>query len=436
MNGGPKSDRAARLYLALALPVALLFASITPPFQVPDEVGHYWRAAAIARGQFAATMVDGKPGGVVPVASRDLVAVTWMELAGKETKYEQARIAEARKLRPGDESVRVSFPAFYTAVPYAPQAVALAATRSMPPLIGFRAARAANAVAGVLLIALAMRLLPAAAWVFGTVGLMPMFLFLAGSMSADVVTVGLAFCATAAALRRDAGARLTRVALPLVSLLLALAKPAYVLIPLLSLVRLRKGGERLVVLATMAATIAGAVVSAAMARAAWFPMRGDAVTDARAQLAFVLHHPFAFLRTAVADYASHGMSYVDHFVGRLGWLDVGLPRAAIVASLVLILYSALSLSTRIDLPARLLSFGVFASTLLVISLSQYVAWTPVGSSSIDGIQGRYFLPIAPALLLALSSSRLRWWPWAAGVTAVAVNATAVWLVAARYGVFG
>ena len=39
-------------------------------------------------------------------------------------------------------------------------------------------------------------------------------------------------------------------------------------------------------------------------------------------------------------------------------------------------------------------------------LSMLLAWTPIGSKVISGVQGRYFLPFLPVLLMALKNDAL------------------------------
>jgi hypothetical protein len=411
----------AKLYLAIALPLALAFAFVTPPFQSPDEVGHYWHATAIARGDLLPRKFDGRPSAMIPRDARDLVATLWMELAGKDVPYDRAKLSEAWRLRAGDELVRVSFPSFYTPVPYLPQALAIACGRVMHarPLLVFYAGRVLNAAAAVLLVMLAMRLLPDAAWVFGTVGLTPMFLYLAGSFSADAVTNGLAFCTVAAAIR---GAT----ALPVVATLLSLVKPGYALLAFVSVRR------RASVAIAVIGVAAGAWFASSVARDAYYPMRSDVVTDATAQAGHVMRAPLHFARIATVDYARHGLQYLDHLVGRLGWLDVGLPRVILVAFVLLFAYATLSVNVTLRAVDRAVIAAVFVATLLIVSLSQYLLWTPVGSEAVEGMQGRYLLPAAPLVLLALSAPRLRGRWWVPASIGAGANVIAIYTLARHY----
>ncbi|HYC62078.1 MAG TPA: DUF2142 domain-containing protein [Thermoanaerobaculia bacterium] len=416
-------------YAAIALPVAILFAFLTPPFQSPDEVGHYWRANAIARGQLTFEKVDGRPGAMIPADARDLVATLWMELAGKDLKFDDSKFDRARELKPSQELVRVSFPAFYTAVSYMPQSAALFVARVMNvrTLYAFYAGRVLNGIAGIALVMLAMRLLPDAAWVFGAVGLTPMFLFLGGTYSADVVTIGLAFCAIAGALQAT-----RRMLFPLFAGLLSLAKPGYALIALLRLPRIRERKERLPIVLAFLAVAIGGVIAALTARDAIHQARPDAVTDASAQTKVVIAAPLQFVQLAVMHYAQHPTRYTDQLIGRLGWLDVGLPRFVLLAYLAMFLYVALSVGLRVTAIDRAVMFVVIVATLLTVALADYLSWTPVGSDTIEGIQGRYFLPIAPLVLLMISARWLRWTGWVVCAVAVIGNIVALYAVTARY----
>ena len=50
----------------------------------------------------------------------------------------------------------------------------------------------------------------------------------------------------------------------------------------------------------------------------------------------------------------------------------------------------------------MLCFGCVTATMF----SMLLAWTPVGSQVISGVQGRYFLPFLPVFLMSLKNDRI------------------------------
>jgi hypothetical protein len=88
---------------------------------------------------------------------------------------------------------------------------------------------------------------------------------------------------------------------------------------------------------------------------------------------------------------------------------------------------------------RLAVLAVLAAALAGITASQYLVWTPVGADRIpDGIQGRYFLPVALAFAwLGHRAPRedLAWrrrMPWLMTAVLVLVAAVTLWTVWRRY----
>jgi uncharacterized membrane protein len=50
---------------------------------------------------------------------------------------------------------------------------------------------------------------------------------------------------------------------------------------------------------------------------------------------------------------------------------------------------------------KLISLSIFIMIFLLVCAFVYISWTVVGQNMIDGIQGRYFIPILPLLFLLL-----------------------------------
>jgi uncharacterized membrane protein len=109
-------------------------------------------------------------------------------------------------------------------------------------------------------------------------------------------------------------------------------------------------------------------------------------------------------------------------VGNFGWLDTPLPFPLVILWGCLLLAAAVSASDpALALAAwqRWWAAAVLAASLLAISLALYLVWTPLGADFVQGMQGRYLLPLAPVAALLLYRRRAAgrlgavaasWWP--------------------------
>jgi len=195
---------------------------------------------------------------------------------------------------------------------------------------------------------------------------------------------------------------------------LAAAKGGYFLLDLLALlIPARRLGSRrrhaALAAAVLALTAAGAVNSVLVARGFFAHFQHDALVEPYLQARGIVAQPLRFLGLVLADYARHLPRYALGFVGHFGWVDTPLPVAVLIAyALLLLLLAATGGDPAIELPprGRLLVAAVVAAGLLFVSASQYLGWTPVGAAAIQGPQGRYYLPLAPAAALLLYNRRL------------------------------
>ena len=258
--------------------------------------------------------------------------------------------------------------------------------------------------------------------------LMPMSLFQAASASGDAMTNGLAVLFTATVWRyalpgrcRDASSptgRPTRPITPVgfrillvVTMALSLTKFAY--LPLAALVLLipaeRFGGRRQRTLAVAAVGAAGLA-----AVLAWVPyIRGlNAVildrpnVNPRQQVALLLSHPGSIGPVLLHTILEGGAFVVRSFVGRLGSVDVRLSMLFIVPYLAAMVAAcwpvpAAPASPRLKrvLPVVMIPVGLSVAS---VALLNYVFWTPVGAEHVNGMQGRYLIPLAPAIIILLS----------------------------------
>ena len=126
-------------------------------------------------------------------------------------------------------------------------------------------------------------------------------------------------------------------------------------------------------------------------------------TDAKAQLTFVICHPFEYIIIFFRTIMEYGAYYALTMVGtQLGWLDVSTIGIFGLAYLVHLVCKFRICKDKKD--KDFLKKIISALTILLIMFlsftSLYLQWTFVYSRKIDGIQGRYFIPLLlPAYLL-------------------------------------
>jgi uncharacterized membrane protein len=451
--------RPDRFFLLAGLLYGLAFVFATPPFQVPDEPAHFYRAYAVSEGNPSAQYREGGEAGlgaVLPASLEELGAGYKEELAF----HSERRIAPERILRSLEvplEPERRRFVDFrtsaqFTLVPYLPQAAGIAVARWLgAPALGLLyAARLANLLAATALIALALRRMPSFPWLMTMLALTPMAVFLRGSASADTFTMAAAFllAGTAAGLAWAGEARggWGDVAiLTACSAALCFSKPVY--LPLAFVVLLipadrLPGGRRAPALLLFAAVTAAAFgVGMATAGAVDLPVRLDAPVDRDRQIESALEEPFRVAWILTEDYLRMGRRYLAQVVGQLGWLDANLPKPLLwgYAFLLglLVLFDARR-TVSVSPGQRLLLALVALATLALVSASQYAAWTPYGADYVEGIQGRYFIPLAPAAAWIFHTGRwqashldhlLDWiLPWLSLLS----FAMALWTVLHRY----
>jgi len=443
-----------RWLLILGIPFGILFACVTPPLQAPDEIRHLGRAFLISEGRLGAEMREGHPRVLVPRSIPSMPARLGEGLGMHPERRQNPRWLEREFDLPARLNLRVwvSMPTLYSPLVYLPQALAIRMARGLdtPVVTYVYVGRLANLAAYLTLLALALHLVPAHRFALLAVALLPTPLFLAGSLSGDAVTTGLAF-ATVGAIWREARAesgpmRIGSVAgLGALAAALSLAKPGYALAVALVLAI---PGARFSSRARRAAAVSSWLACGLVPGALWALYIVSLGTEPTvtaggggdqprwvAQLQWIAVDPIAFLGVIVASVRELGWLWMTSLIGLLGhgdtWLPGWLHRLAAATVLAVALLDGGEKSPVRGF-ARAWALGLGAGGVLVTLCIGYLGWNQVGNPLVLGVQGRYFLPLAPILIPALHWPRGRSLPRAARLTLVLL--LALFLVVAVHAV--
>lgn len=340
----------------------------------------------------------------------------------------------------------------------------------LSPILLMYVGRVCNLLGWLVLGYFAIKVTPICKWTFFLLALTPMSLFQAASLSADAVTNGVSFLLIATFLQvalepraSDWNQEVEEINSPsqkypkkifiifLLSVLLALSKQAYFpLVGLFLLIPVEKIGSRkkyigifaLLCLASVLAILSWSLIS----KGTYTTLVPDVAPGK--QIQFILTHPFDLIGVILRTFLNDGIEYISQFIGKLGWLDTKLPPLFILSYLVMLVFSvntgvvqsrnvkvahrrkdAQAASRRVDTKViredhsslsgqtykdilisarqkRILLLILILNVILIATIL-YISWTPVGKERVLGLQGRYFIPIAPILFLLLYNDKFK-----------------------------
>lgn len=420
----PLPVKLCALLLVYSLASGLFLLLATPPFQTPDALAHFFRSAQIADGHWLGQRYDDTSGGDV-----DASAIAFANAYSLIPFHMEAKATSALRTATDDlvwsgRMERASFPntAIYPAFAYVPQVLAIAAGRvaGMRIHTTYALACAAGLVFSIALTALAVAISRRTSILIFATGLLPTTMMIYSSVSQEVTVLPLCFLSIAAMDRLSyeqrpfAGKYAALVVAALVICISARPPLAGLLVMLLYPglnMSDRSGkyewGRRLIF---MAMTVAlSALVVFAFGYHAWSDF-GPSHSVSR-QLLYLFQHPGKVFAIAATTLKLNGAFYFQSFVGALGWLDTYFHRGYYVVAFGMLCIALAASCLNLDgartgnRPPSAVPLLAVLATIVMIFASLYLAWTAVGGTVVDGVQGRYFLAVFPLVALALPSLR-------------------------------
>lgn len=377
---------------------------LIPPFQSPDEPAHIERAYRLAKGTIFLDTRAGYTGGDI-----DTGLVTYMSQFA-EIPFQYNHKMTASIARAGEHiswSDKAQFRGFsntatYFPLPYVPAALALFVGErvglSVRDTYYLSRTLSLTAALGLLLAALLIYPIPLAVI---ALFLLPMTLFQLGSATLDSVTYGTSALTAALFMRGltpsfSFSSRML-VALTLCSISLATSRIALIPLTFLpaAIYRVRSSYRHLI------SSVVSLGLSLAWIIFALITVKGLSTGGFSAieVSKYYLLNPASFVQVCFNTFINGRIliSYLDDFIGVLGWLDTPLSSQVYwTCSLLLLTLSFISIPrdrhSLINYGSIVL-FGVAVLSLLFIFIIELAVYTPHPAKVIVGFQGRYFTPI-------------------------------------------
>ena len=452
-----RARTAIALLLLVSAPTLLALACLIGPFQTYDEAAHFYRSVQLSEGRVMPRVSPGHD------AAGDNLDAALQRLGGyyyerSYTRWTSSFGADrqdfadawAEPLAGRDEFTKFSNTAIYFPFAHLAPAAAIAVLRRFgaPPLAWMYGGRLTNAVLAMLGYCLAIAVYPPMAMFVFVIALLPRTLFATASMSPDALLVAVSVLFGALVGRLAHAWRMTGGHYALLmgaTMFIGLNKIAYIpmaAIPFVAELATRRRFSR------AAAALGGTAVLTVVVWAGWmvlikdavFPIRHDVPIDVYGQLRGLLQDPVRAAGLMKNTFATSGLGYVNAMVGGdLGSSETSVPK--FVAGLTWAFLVAAALLGPVRLAARWVPLGATAFIALGVSLSifllLYMQYTALGARVIDGVQGRYFLPLLAVLAALLprfrmQTAQIRLFSAAAFLWLSLTSAETVWSVYKRY----
>ena len=329
-------------------------------------------------------------------------------------KYSRASLYEDGIVRREIDTKSVYSPALLM-----PQALAMRLLErgtGTPALLLFYACRFASMLSYLFLAWLAIRLIPFGKWILMVLALAPMSLFQAATISPDAISNGIGFLFIAGSLRAAEQKEIAwkeMAGLVLLFFLLFLAKLnllPLVLLPFLLIPpsRFNARYNYLVLIALTVILFTIEVVGWNLVTASRSNSLLANEANPAAQFIHMLGDPLSFLLLVIRDIFANGWIYLQGWINGYGyyyWTPPSLISLFFVLSLGAALWADSS-RERVPRKYRLIFVLVFVAGYLATITPIYLTFTPPGLDQIFGVQGRYLIPLAPLVFLALP--RISW----------------------------
>ena len=401
----PQKKPLEKIYLPIAIILGLLYLFAFPLSQLPDEVPDYLRSLEVANFHLTSEQKKKKVGrefstNIKKVFSSERYSDIW------ETK--------GLKLNEKTDFYSFANKSLYAFVCYIPQALGV----GIGSLLGFSIVvqsmlgKILNYALFVLLVYFSIKHIPSKKMLLFFIALLPMTLQEAMSLSPDAMTIGTSIALISMILyfRNGENRKLeTKDFVILSALVVALSLCKIVYLPLCFLIFLIpkecfKSSKQKYVFCCIISLIV------IILNLTWLKISSgylDAFSErsnSTEQLQYILSNPIRYILIIFATIDSFTFSYLDQLVGHsLGKFNVTTSSVICVISLGILAYLIFKVAKKKDyifeVKEKIFILLMALGTIGLMFTSLYMQWTAVASPTIDGIQGRYFIPLLPVFAM-------------------------------------
>ena len=408
-----KDIKVEKIFLYTVPVICLFYIIAMPTFKNHDELYHWYRSYEVSIGKFMEGIDGDTLGTIMPESVGKAATDDWQSIT-------YGKVKENLGLELEKENTALLYSetsAVYSFIQYIPQAVGIFITRLFTDKVLLLAygGRIMNMIFSILLIYWAIKKIPFGKKILLGLSFIPIAIEGFSSLSPDAMTISMAFFYIAYILslafnKENHIIYGKKIAiLTILSVIMAMCKIVYLpLILLLFIIPKEKFKNEKKIKNII---FIGAI--AVVLNLIWLMIAGIYLShfregDSAVQVISILTHPIKYLQNCLYTLNLNGQDYIySMFGGELGWGELVQLNSIVPYALALIcIWITITDQTIKDKFKLYQKVWISLTIIAVIGLiftSLYVQWTTIGSDSILGIQGRYFIPILPLIALLVGS---------------------------------
>lgn len=404
-----KSISPEKMLIALLPMFAILMCLTITMGNGKDEAAHFYRIYDISQGNLITKKYQDKALAYIPEAAKDVFYYrrgTYEDLINRVGKT---------SIEKGTILISIPASAVYSPLQYIPQVAGVTISKliTKDPVIISYAGRLFNMMACIAFLYFTIKIAPFGKNIFLILSFLPATVAGISTLSADGITISLCFLFIAYVLRLafkegvSVGKR-DLLLLGVFSIFIAACKIVY--LPLLGLLLIipkeKWGGIKKKAINISLLWLLGIIISVSWLSVASGMLAIDRNGDSIIKLATILENPFKYLQTIISTIPYNIEAYINSMFGGDIEHD-GILIFHMTPYILMFLSIGVSFmdkdikSIQINNFQKAIIILVCLAVMLLIFTSLYLQWTEYGVNYIKGIQGRYFIPFLPLVLILL-----------------------------------
>lgn len=407
-----KKKSLEKIFLYLIIPIGLFYLFLIPLGKIPDEGTHAKRAYDISEGHLITEKHKEKGNQSGSYLYEDITKIFYSK------NYHSYK--NVLKLKDQKEKSFMRFPSasLYSFVCYIPQSVGILLGKlfHLPLLFQFYLGRLMNFLLWVLLMYYSIKIIPYKK--ITTLGLcfIPIIIQETVSLSADAITISSSIFLISYILylkeKKEKIKKKEYIILSITTIVLSLCKIVYIpicfLVLLIPYKKFDSKKDKYIKLGLL-------ILLVVLLNFLWLKISSTYLQESTHagnpdyQISYILHNPISFLQFCYNSLYQYSFNWLYELFGmRLCLLDVVLSPFYMIIMIITYLYLFLFDNTKkITIQNKLAVGTTSLVTIALIFTSLFVQWTPVNSHTVEGIQGRYFLPILLFIPILCNSNSIQ-----------------------------